>query len=344
MAQACLYCLMRKEVSVIIPTYNRPGYLAQAVFSVLEQTCSVSEIIIVDDGSSQINRARIDELKDWDERIRVIHLPENRGVSAARNRGLKESKGEYILFLDDDDLLKSQMVESNLQVFVADPEADVVSSGYAKFFDANGPDNDWEYEQRHKLFPEKILAAWDYGDSGMLKERPFSALLRKSLQVSSSLIRRKAIGATRFAEDLTRGEDKFFWLVLADSGCSFMINHEQLGFYRLHNSNSSSNPGLWKSSLESRLKLLGDEFPISLHDRLIIQKAVVSLLSNYVRLQKFKHISYAFRILFSFQMISYWPILLKAISAKIYSKWKNCNVRACRIIESCKDYESKGKT
>jgi len=180
------------KVSVIIPTYNRPGYLAQAVHSVLQQTHAVHEIIIVDDGSSIIHCPKIEDLKQLDGRIRMFHLPANKGVSAARNYGLEKSEGDYILFLDDDDLLFPHMVESNLQIFAVDRVVDVVFSGYDMFFDASPPDTDSSDEHQHQMSSEAILFSWDYGDTSMLAEHPFSAILRFSSFLANSRISRSS--------------------------------------------------------------------------------------------------------------------------------------------------------
>lgn len=87
-------------VSVVIPTYNRAKQVVEAVRSVLDQTWENCEVIVVDDGSDDDTR---DLLKQFGKRIRYVKT-ENRGVAAARNRGVRESKGEWIAFLDSDDL------------------------------------------------------------------------------------------------------------------------------------------------------------------------------------------------------------------------------------------------
>ena len=100
-------------VTVIIPTYNRREFLKDAVDSVLEQTYRDFELIIVDDGSTD---SRGDIIKKHrDSRIRYI-LQENRGVSAARNRGILEAQGKYISFLDSDDLWKRDKLETQIDL------------------------------------------------------------------------------------------------------------------------------------------------------------------------------------------------------------------------------------
>lgn len=101
-------CLSQRDrnealVSIIIPTYNRPDRLLRAVNSALAQTYDPIEIIIVDDSSEAQCAAAIDGLAGEDARIRVIRHDDNRHVSAARNTGILNAKGEFVAFLDDDD-------------------------------------------------------------------------------------------------------------------------------------------------------------------------------------------------------------------------------------------------
>ena len=108
-------------VSVIIPIYKVEQYLARCIDSVLRQTVSDLEIILVDDGSPDACGAICDEYAKKDDRIRVIHK-ENGGLSSARNAGIKIAKGEYIAFVDSDDwidenfikLLKEALEKENL--------------------------------------------------------------------------------------------------------------------------------------------------------------------------------------------------------------------------------------
>jgi glycosyltransferase involved in cell wall biosynthesis len=102
----------KPTVSVIIPTYNRATKCLRAVDSVLEQTHPHVEVIVVDDGSQDDTAAR---LRDRDPRIVYIRQ-ENAGVSAARNRGLREATGAYVAFLDSDDVWMPWKLEAQLAV------------------------------------------------------------------------------------------------------------------------------------------------------------------------------------------------------------------------------------
>ena len=100
------------KVSVIIPTYNRLPMLKEAVDSVLAQGFEDLELIVVDAGSTD---GTAEEMKEYRGRVKLIEHTENRGVSAARNRGILHAKGKYIAFLDSDDL----WVKGKLKIEVA---------------------------------------------------------------------------------------------------------------------------------------------------------------------------------------------------------------------------------
>lgn len=98
-------------VSIVIPTYNRADHVSDAVRSALNQTWPHCEVIVVDDGSTD----KTDEvLTEFEGRIRYVKTP-NRGVAAARNRGIRESTGEWIAFLDSDDLWRSEKIECQMR-------------------------------------------------------------------------------------------------------------------------------------------------------------------------------------------------------------------------------------
>ena len=100
---------MEQLVSVIVPVYNVEEYLDECIESIVLQTYKNLEIILVDDGSTDQSGKKCDEWKAGDERILVIHQ-ENKGLSAARNRGIEISSGEWIVFVDSDDVVSLDYV------------------------------------------------------------------------------------------------------------------------------------------------------------------------------------------------------------------------------------------
>ena len=90
------------KISIIIPVYNVERYLQQCIDSILTQTFTDFELLLIDDGSTDGCSAICDEYAEKDDRIRVIHKP-NSGISSTRNRGIDEACGEWLIFLDSDD-------------------------------------------------------------------------------------------------------------------------------------------------------------------------------------------------------------------------------------------------
>ena len=105
------------KVSIIIPVYNVKPYVAEALDSVINQTYKNLEIIVIDDGSNDGSEKICDEYAKKDNRIKLIHQ-ENRGLSAARNTGLDNMSGEYVAFLDSDDVFELEAIEKSLQAML----------------------------------------------------------------------------------------------------------------------------------------------------------------------------------------------------------------------------------
>lgn len=105
------------KVSVIIPTYNRAKVISRAAQSVLDQTVSDLELIIVDDRSSDDTEEEVRKLQAKDERVIYIKHEENRGGSSARNTGIGQAQGEYLAFLDSDDEWWPEKLEKQLKKF-----------------------------------------------------------------------------------------------------------------------------------------------------------------------------------------------------------------------------------
>ena len=109
---------MKDLISVIIPVYKVEKYLPKCLDSVLNQSYSNLEIILVDDGSPDNCGEICDEYAKQDERFKVIHCEKNGGASAARNKGLEIATGDYIAFIDSDDYV----TEKYLRTLVKDLE------------------------------------------------------------------------------------------------------------------------------------------------------------------------------------------------------------------------------
>lgn len=207
------------KVSVIIPCYNGELYLKETLDSVLEQTLWPIEIIVVDDGSTD-GSARIAE--NYRERVKVIRQ-KNKGESSARNKGIKFSSAEYLLFLDADDLLDKHALEKLYQAAVS-KKKDVACMGVA-YFNNGSNETYYSYCPYKKDFLPSILTA-NFAP-------PHCWIIKKDI----------AVRAGGFTEEISILEDWDFWCKVAflDSQITF-INY--IGaYYRRHSlSQSLSGP------------------------------------------------------------------------------------------------------
>lgn len=123
-------------ISIIVPVYNTEKYLPKCIESILSQTYTNYELILVDDGSSDRCPGICDEYADKDTRIKVIHK-ENGSVSSARNSGLSIAKGMFVMFMDSDDYYAQDHALQKLVQQQSEQDADLVCFSYSKE-DANG--------------------------------------------------------------------------------------------------------------------------------------------------------------------------------------------------------------
>ena len=119
-------------ISVIVPVYNVEAYLDTCLESIVSQTYRNLEIIVVDDGSTDSCGTICDRWAGQDERIRVIHQP-NGGLSAARNSGLDVMKGELVMMVDSDDVMRADAINALLETRRQHPDADIVMGSYVTF-------------------------------------------------------------------------------------------------------------------------------------------------------------------------------------------------------------------
>lgn len=99
-------------ISVIVPVYNVEDYMRTCLDSILAQSYQPIEVILVDDASTDRSSSLCDSAAALDQRVRVVHFAENRGPSAARNEGIRKARGEYIAFVDSDDRVEPELLET----------------------------------------------------------------------------------------------------------------------------------------------------------------------------------------------------------------------------------------
>lgn len=121
------------EVSIIVPVYQVEKYIRQCVDSILAQTFTDFELILVDDGSKDKSGQICDEYARMDKRVKVIHK-ENGGLSDARNKGMDQASGNYFMFVDSDDYIAPTMIEC-LYKSILNENADIAACNYLYYFE-----------------------------------------------------------------------------------------------------------------------------------------------------------------------------------------------------------------
>ena len=109
---------MKPLISVIIPVYQVVPYLKQCIESIINQTYSNLEIILIDDGSTDESGKICDQYADTDNRINVVHQ-ENKGLSASRNKGIELANGEYLSFIDSDDWVDQRFIDVMYKISIS---------------------------------------------------------------------------------------------------------------------------------------------------------------------------------------------------------------------------------
>ncbi|MFF8893516.1 glycosyltransferase family 2 protein [Brevibacterium casei] len=198
-------------VSVIVPVYNGASNLRSTVASVLDQRYCGVELIIVDDGSTDSSGALADALAEADPRIRVVHQG-NRGVSAARNRGLDEAGGEWIVFLDADDQLVDPLLFDAVVRAGAD-DADIVCFG-------SSDDPALGAAPGSRAPESRLRASLSESSDVRLDQRTVARMIadESANAVWDKAYRRTVVdaGAVRFVEGIRMGEDLLFNLACID--------------------------------------------------------------------------------------------------------------------------------
>ncbi|MGF1478665.1 MAG: glycosyltransferase family 2 protein [Cyanophyceae cyanobacterium] len=208
------------EISVIIPAYNAEETILKTVASVEQQTFADFELIIIDDESSDRTLELLETIKD--NRVQ-IYSDKNGGTSVARNRGIARATGEYVTFLDADDLWTADKLERQLAAFKQHPEAGVTYS--------------WTYfwfAEKERIYPSQT----DEHEGNVYAELLISNFLHSG---SNPLIRREAIESVGlFDPTIQLVEDWDYWLRLAAHWPFVLVRKLQI-YYRQHSGSKSNS-------------------------------------------------------------------------------------------------------
>jgi glycosyltransferase involved in cell wall biosynthesis len=212
------------QISVVIPLYNKAAEIEQALRSVVEQSLSVGEIIVVNDGSTDSSKEVVERFiaAHPDAGIRLINQ-KNSGVSAARNRAIEEAKGSYIALLDADDWWLPNYIAEVCRMMEYYPDADAYSTAF-----------DIVTNKRHTRAAVPTTEGYISPAEEALKSRypiiPSTATLRREMVLKCG----------GFPEGMRIGEDQWLWVRMMQQGAIFAFSPMALVRYSLSASNRSA--------------------------------------------------------------------------------------------------------
>ena len=209
---------MQEKISIIVPVYNVEAYLERCVESILKQTYTNFELLLINDGSTDTSGYLCDQLASKNENIRVFHI-ENRGVSNARNLGIERSRGEWITFIDSDDFITNDYLETLISAVKSD---DSVGFSVARL-----------HHVRNGLVTD--LPEFSGQESIWSAEQTMKELLmttRTSFFPVAKLFKKQLIEKFRFSTDYHIAEDALFLTeVILEIKCTSVFIDKPIYYY-----------------------------------------------------------------------------------------------------------------
>jgi len=216
---------MSPLVSIIIPCYNQARFLGDALDSALAQEYDALEIIVVNDGSTDDFETRSAPYQN-DARVKII-AQENRGLPAARNRGIRKARGEYLKFLDADDWLARDCLAKQVAAFQASPTLGLVYCDLARVNARGEQMDDYSVTRARRILDGDILP---------------SLLVGGYFTPQTALVPRRALDHVGlFDETLGGSADMELWMRLMCENYTARFVPEKLAYYRLHDANMSQD-------------------------------------------------------------------------------------------------------
>ena len=200
------------RISVIVPIYNSESTIKQCVDSILAQKFKDFELLLVDDGSKDYSSAICDNYALKDKRVRTFHK-ENGGVSSARNHGLDHAKGEWVTFIDSDDIISCDYLDG-----VIEHNEDIIIKGYKKIFGKTTT----EFLSAQDILSDSFPSFVSLYITSSLFRAPWAKFFRKTL-----------IDNLRFLSDMKIGEDAWFVFNYLSRCKTFALSHQGTYFVRV---------------------------------------------------------------------------------------------------------------
>ncbi len=332
---------MKKKVSIIIPVYNVEKYIKNAIDTAINQTYKNIEIILIDDGSTDSSGKICDDYKNLDERIVVFHT-ENGGLSSARNVGLENATGEYLMFLDSDDFFELDAVE-NLYNAIEEKQADFVIGNYINTNETgekwNSPVFPYDRFQEFKLSIEDSFISFYVMNSGV-----WNKIFRKKFIDSLDL---------KFEIGLPAEDAIFTTYCFIKSNCVYYIPKIVYN-YRLRNSGSISSSCSYKyfEGINKAYRIIYDNFKTNnrlSYYRYFYAKSMNYMINNFIdsqllteeqQMQVLNSMMWFYKLSYEIE-VSPCQECTKKVVEKIVNKDFESAIEYCKIIQECRTYMAK---
>lgn len=247
-------------VSIIVPVFNGERHICETLDTAIFQSYKNIEIIVVNDGSLD---KTINILNKYGNKIKVVNQ-ENLGIRMARNVGVDNSKGEFIAFLDQDDLFDINKTQKQVEIFSLFSDVDVVCSD-ARLINENSE------VIRNKIIGEKIKN-FQFNTMDFIKN---NRILTLTVMIRRSAFQR--VGGF-YDKDRSLGEDYELWLDLSAEKCKFFFIEDALASYRIHSGNTSKNKYLVHSGEVNVLRRFEkNKKNITIFEKIIIRLRIMNL-------------------------------------------------------------------
>lgn len=262
----------KPAVSIILPAYNASKYISETILSIISQTLSDWELIVVNDGSTDDTSAIVAKFSD--PRIIVIEQ-DNKGVSYSRNVGLSSARGDYITFIDADDTFPEKSLELRVNFLKVNQDVHIVGG--------------WVRIMNSSLTTLKHSKTPNY--RGMFLPR----LLALDDQIIASIcymIRRDSLRLERFDEEMTHCEDILFWIsVASQNNIVYGAVNDYIYNYRVHDESATNIEIAWRNShlelIKKIRKLRGINYRVTIVFRL---KLLLILIKWHIKRKELKNI------------------------------------------------------
>ncbi len=251
------------HISVLIPVYNVEKYLGACLDSVLKQTFQDFEVICINDGSTDHSLDVLNQYAQKDNRIHIISQ-KNQGVSVARNRGISNARGEYITFLDSDDMIAPTFLEALITALEKNPSAQFAWCDFKEEIPSTFS----------KIEIPSLITIKNPFDYFILRKKP-----RIGASSCAKLYKKQALNNLEFPKGLTVGEDLIFLYTLLLQSKVAVYVPEVLYFYRIRE-NSAMHKPLTQKRLDDEIEVTKRLFLLMQENEL--NKTTKKVFKNYI--------------------------------------------------------------